>query len=156
MDKTTLKSKNNKAKYDYELSDFLEVGIVLVSDEIKIVQDRGIDLVGSYACIIENEVFLLNAGISGINYNKIDIDKYPLLKKGKEQSVRPKKLLLHKKQINKYIKKLQPGYTLIVTEVYANEKNRIKCTLALGKGKDQRDKREVIKKRDSDRKLREL
>jgi SsrA-binding protein len=150
-----IKSKNKKAKHEYFLSDELECGIVLQGFEIKTVQAGGIDLTGSYVKIIDNEVFLLNATLSEVNFNKFfvkhKLDNYPIIKETYEIAKRPKKLLLHKKQIKKFNKKLEPGYTLIVTEVYANENNKIKCTLALAKGKNNRDKRESIKERDVER-----
>jgi len=147
-----IKSKNRKAKYDYFLSDFLEVGIVLQGYEIKIAQEKGIDLTGSYVKIIDGEVWLLNATVSGVNFNKFfnnhKLEDYPIMKSTYEDATRPKKLLLHKKQIQKFEKKLVKGTTLIITEVYSDDNNRIKCTLALGKGKKDYDKREAIKERD--------
>jgi len=151
----TIKAQNKKARHEYFLSNEIEAGICLAGFEIKSVQDKKIDLTGSYVKIINNEVFLLNANISECNANKFfvnhKIENYSAIKETFELAKRPKKLLLHKKQIKKFSKMLDPGYTLIVTEVYANEHNKIKCTLALAKGKNTRDKRNTIKERDLER-----
>jgi len=151
-----VKSQNRNARYEYFLTDHLEVGLVLEAFEVKIVQSHGIDLTGSYVKIINGEMFLLNGIISGINFNKFftshKLENYPLIKSEYDTANRPKKLLLHKKQIKKFDKLLGPGYTLIITEVYSDVNNRIKCTLALAKGKNQRDKRNTIKERDISRK----
>lgn len=153
----TLKAKNKTARHEYFLSNELEAGIVLQGFEIKTIQAGGIDLTGSYVKIINSEVFLLNSNITEINFNRFfdnhKIDNYPALKSTYDFANRPKKLLLHKNQIKKFQKMLDPGYTLIVTEIYANDKNKIKCTVALAKGKNQRDKRNTIKERDIQRSL---
>jgi len=149
----TIKAKNKKAKYDYFLSDEISAGIVLQGFEIKSVQKGSIDLTGSYVKITNNEVFLLNCNIYDTNYNKFfdKIDDYGIKDEYNTQT-RPKKLLLHKKEIKKFNKLLdKKSSTLIVTEVYADDNNRIKCTLCLGTGKNQKDKRETIKERDIQR-----
>jgi SsrA-binding protein len=155
--KKTLKARNKKAKYEYFLSNEIESGIVLKGFEIKSVQNGNIDLTGSYVKIIDNEAYLLNCSISDIKYDKFfqnhKLDNYPIIKDNFELSNRPKKLLLHKQQIKKYSKMLdKKSATLIVTEIYADENNRIKCTLCLGVGKNNIDKRNVIKERDIARK----
>ena len=128
-------SQNKKAKSDYFISNQLEAGIVLVGSEIKSILKNGVNLKESYVKIINNEVFLINANID-------DTD----------EKLRPKKLLLHKKQIKVYEKLLKnPGTTLLVTSVYVGNSGKVKCEVVLGKGKKQYDKRQAIKERDLER-----
>jgi len=140
MGANKLISSNKKARYDYTLSDDLEVGLMLVQSEIKDLTSNGINLKESYVKIISGEVFLLNANISGnttIAANPEDFQR------------RPRKLLLHKKQIRKYEKLLQdPGTTLIIKDVYLNDRGIAKATLCLATGKKKYDKRKAIKERD--------
>jgi len=135
-------SNNKKANFEYFLSDNLEVGMKLLGPEVKGTLENGINLKESHARIINNEVFLMNANINCITpaWDKNDI------------SMRPKKLLLHKKQINKFQKLLKnPGTTLIVSKVYIAENGLLKAELCLAKGKKLYDKRNVIKERDISR-----
>lgn len=151
-DKTLQKliSSNKKARYDYFLSNHLEVGIVLIDNEIKQILQHGINLKESYVKIIKNEVFLVGSNIHGINFEKIK-DK-PVLLGAYNQDTRDRKLLLHKKEINKFKKLLQDqSTTLVCTKCYVNDNGLVKLEIALGKGKKLHDKRETIKKRDLDR-----
>ena len=147
--------KNKKAFFEYELSNKLEVGIVLKSWEVKLVQDNKIDLTGSYVDIQDTELWLLNSTVSGVDFNKFfhkhKLDDYPVIKSMYSEVKRPRKLLLHKKEIKKFQKLLTKGYTLIVSEIYSDKNNRIKCILNLAKGKNLYDKRETIKQRDLER-----
>jgi len=141
-------TKNKKAKWNYFLSNFVEAGIVLKGNEVKLIQAGKIDLTGSYVEITDNlEMFLLNSTIAGVEFSEFfhshKVDDF--------SDTRPRKLLLHKSEIQKFQKLLVKGYTLLVTDVYANEKNRIKVTVALGKGKKDYDKRNTIKERDLSR-----
>jgi len=139
-------SNNKKANFEYFLSDNLEVGMKLLGPELKGILSNGINLQESHARIINNEIFLMNANINC---------KQPLWDKT-DISMRPKKLLLHKRQINKFQKLLKnPGTTLIVSKVYIADNGLIKAELCLGKGKQLHDKRNVIKDRDSKRKLKQ-
>lgn len=156
MSLLNLKAKNKKASYDYFLTNHLEVGLVLINDEVKLIQDKKIDLTGSYVSINNDEVWLINSTVSGVSFEKSksngNIENYPLLKSLYMEATRPRKLLLHKKEIKKYKKLLQEaGTTLILTELYADNNNRIKGTLCVAKGKKNYDKRNVIKERDLSR-----
>lgn len=145
-----MKIVNKKAKYDYFLSNNLEVGIVLDGVEVKGILSNTISLNESYVKITNNEVFLINSHI-GVEYRESWNNK-PLLMSLNEYNIRPRKLLLHKKQIQKFKKLLkEPGSTLILYEIYTNEKGKIKGTLCLAKGKKMYDKRKVIKERDLQR-----
>ncbi len=133
-------SSNKKAHYDYFLSDELEVGIVLIRNEIKQILKHGINIKESYVKIINSEVFLIGSNINGVSSDKDYIDS------------RDRKLLLEKKQINKFQKLLQDqSYTLIITKCYINDRGLVKMELALAKGKKNYDKRQTIKERDLSR-----
>ena len=140
---------NKKAKFDYFLSDNLEVGLVLHSNEVKAIIEGKCNLKGSYVKIIDGELWLLNCNISNIEFRESWLNK-PLLMSAFEYSTRPRKLLLHKKQINKFQKLLNntANSTLILYEIYTDKNGRLKGTLCLGSGKKEYDKRNTIKERD--------
>lgn len=135
---------NRKARYDYEIIDTFEAGIVLKGTEIKSIRNGSANLKDSYAIIRGNEVFLLNMHIS--HYKEGNIFNH--------EEERTRKLLLHKKEILKLNDKIKlEGYTLIPLKIYL--KNGIaKVELGLAKGKKTYDKREAIKKRDTEREIR--
>lgn len=134
-------AQNRKARHDYHIEETMEVGLVLTGTEIKSIRAGKVNLKDSFARIQEGEVFLHNMHISpyeqGNRYN--------------HDPLRTRKLLLHRRQINKLIGLTkEKGYTLIPLKLYL--KNGLaKLDLALGKGKKLYDKRETMKKRDADR-----
>lgn len=133
-------SSNKKAQYDYFLSEQLEVGIVLIRNEIKQILTHGINIKESYVKIINSEVFLIGSNINGVSSDRENLDS------------RDRKLLLGKKQINKFQKLLQDqSTTLIITKCYVNDRGLVKMELALAKGKKNYDKRQTIKERDLSR-----
>lgn len=135
---------NRKARYDYEIEDTIEAGIVLKGTEIKSIRNGKAQLKDSYAILKNGEVFLLNMHISV--YEKGNIFNH--------EETRTRKLLLHKKEILKIRDKItQEGYTLIPMKVYFI-KNHAKVLLGIARGKKNYDKRETIKKRDVERELR--
>lgn len=135
--------KNKIASYSYFLSDNLEVGLVLYGSEVKSILNSHISLKESYVKITNNEAWLINASVSEIKITQFDKSC---------DALRPKKLLLHKKQINKFQKLLkEPGTTLIMYEIYTDDNGRLKGTLCLARGKRLYDKRNVIKERDLSR-----
>ena len=134
---------NRKAKFDYEIVDTIEAGIVLKGTEIKSIRLGNANLKDSYAVIKNNEVFLLGMHIS--IYKEGNIFNH--------DELRTRKLLLHKKEIFKLRDKLElEGYTLVPIKLYF-KKNKAKILLGIAKGKKLYDKRESIKKRDIDREL---
>lgn len=136
--------KNKKAYHDYFIIEKIEAGIVLVGTEIKSIRNGKCNFKDSYARITKNkEVFLYNFHISPYeNQGYITHDPD-----------RPKKLLLHKKEINKLWKKVTlSGYTLVPLQIYIKEKYA-KVELALVKGKKTYDKRETLKKKDIERQI---
>lgn len=128
-------SYNKKARFDYQILESLEAGIALTGEEIKAVRANRVNMAGSYAKVINGEVFWL-----GGNFN---------LAEGDNQ--RTKKLLLHKEQISRLVGKSQEqGLALIPLKLYLS-KGKAKIELGIGRGLKKHDKREVIKKREQDR-----
>ena len=134
-------SSNKKARHDFFIIEVYEAGLELTGTEIKSVRAGEISLKDSFAKVRNGEAFVYNMHISpyaqGNRYNK--------------DPLRPKKLLLHKKEIRKLDQAVtQEGLTLIPLEVYLL-KGRAKLSLAIAKGKKLYDKREDIAKRDAQR-----
>lgn len=135
---------NRKARYDYEIEEEYEVGIVLKGTEIKSIREGKANIKDSYAIIRNNELFLLNTHISA--YEKGNIFNH--------EEDRTRKLLMHKKEIMKLSNKITlEGYTLIPLKIYFKN-SKVKVLLGLCKGKKNYDKREAIKKRDTEREMR--
>ena len=134
---------NRKVRFDYEILEEIESGIVLTGTEIKSIKDGKANLKDSYAIIRNNEVFLLNMNIS--HYKEGNIFNH--------EETRTRKLLLHKKEILKLRDKLDlQGLTLVPLKLYF-KRNKAKILLGLGKGKKTYDKRESIKEKDIKRNL---
>ena len=134
---------NRKARFNYEIIDTIECGIVLKGTEIKSIRDGKANIKDSYGIIRNNEVYILN----------MDISPYENGGVFNHQETRTRKLLLHKKEILKLKNKLElEGFTLIPLKLYfVNGKAKIE--LGLCKGKKLYDKREDSKKRDVEREL---
>ena len=134
---------NRVAKYNYQIFDTFEAGIVLTGTEIKSIRNGKANLKDSYAIIKNGEAFLLNMHISA----------YEEGNRFNHNETRTRKLLLHKKEILKLNDKIRlDGYTLVPLKLYF-KKNIAKIELALAKGKKDYDKREAIKERDIKRDL---
>ncbi|MDR1285818.1 MAG: SsrA-binding protein SmpB [Campylobacteraceae bacterium] len=139
-------ARNKKAFYDYEILETLEVGIELKGSEVKSVRLGRINLKDSFVRIIKGEAFLLGAHISYLDSVNPHF---------KPNETRDRKLLLHRKQIDKWLGcVMQNGLTIAALSVYLNDKNRIKIQIALAKGKTLHDKRESIKRKEADREAR--
>ncbi len=138
---------NRKAYRDYEILESLECGIELKGSEVKSLRAAKVNLNDSFARFEGQEIFLYNTHISHYaqaSYLNVDSD-------------RARKLLLHKKQLERINGKLtQKGLTLIPLKIYFNERGFAKLELALCKGKKLYDKREDIKRRETDRELRRI
>ena len=135
---------NRKAKYNYQIFETIEAGIVLTGTEIKSLKMGKANIKDSYARIKNNEIFLINMHISSYeNGNIFNHDE-----------TRERKLLLHKKEILKFRDKIKlEGYTIVPLKVYLKN-GRAKVLIGLAKGKKNYDKREDIKKRDIERNIR--
>lgn len=134
---------NRKAKFEYEILDKFEAGIVLTGTEIKSVRNGNANIKDSYAIIKNGEVFLLNMFIS--EYKEGNIFNH--------EEDRTRKLLLHKKEILKLRDRLEvEGYTLVPLKIYF-VKNKAKVLIGVAKGKKNYNKKETIKERDIKREM---
>lgn len=133
--------KNRKARYNYQIIETVEAGIVLTGTEIKSIKAGKANIKDSYAVYKNGEIFLLNMHISSYeNGNRFNHDE-----------LRTRKLLLHKKEILKLRDKINiDGFTLVPLEIYMKN-GKAKVALGVGRGKKNYDKREDIKKRDIER-----
>lgn len=135
---------NKKATYDYFVEETYEAGIALKGTEIKSIRNGSANLKDSYAVIKKGEAYLLNMHIA----------PYEKGNQFNHEERRTRKLLLHKKEIDKIAGKITTeGYTLIPLKLYF-KKNKVKILLGIAKGKKTFDKRETIKKRDLERETR--
>ncbi|MBC6678640.1 SsrA-binding protein SmpB [Zhenpiania hominis] len=137
-------ANNKKARHDYFIEDTYETGIVLTGTEIKSIRQGKVNIKESYAKIENGEMILYGMHISPYEHgNRFNVD--PL---------RPRKLLLHKREIQKLIGYTTlKGLTLVPLRMYINEKGRAKLELAVARGKKDYDKRNTIAKRDADRRM---
>ncbi len=132
---------NKKARYDYEILERYEAGIVLTGNEIKSIRKGSCNLKDSYVIVKNGEVFILGMHIS--NYKEGSITNV--------DETRTRKLLLNRKEINKLQGTVEiKGYTIVPVKLYFVN-NRAKLEIAVAKGKHTYDKKEAIKKRDNER-----
>ncbi|MCB6992094.1 SsrA-binding protein SmpB [bacterium 210820-DFI.6.37] len=137
-------ANNKKARHDYFIEDTYEAGIVLTGTEIKSIRQGKVNIKESYAKIEDGELIIYGMHISPYDHgNRFNVD--PL---------RERKLLLHKREIQKLIGYTTlKGLTLVPLRMYINEKGRAKLELAVARGKKDYDKRNTIAKRDADRRM---
>ncbi len=139
----TLVFKNKKAFHDYTILDTLETGIVLEGSEVKAIREGRVNLKDSFVRIIKGEVFLLNMHISHLSTAHVTY---------RPPERRDRKLLLHKKEIDKLFSKVtKDGITIVALKLYFNSKNMIKVQIATAQGKKLYDKREDLKKKTQER-----
>jgi SsrA-binding protein len=139
-------ARNRRASYDYHLEKSFQAGIVLVGSEIKSIRANRINLQEGFVQERDGELWLMNVHISP--YEQAGVYGYV-------EPMRPRKLLLHKKEIAQIISRVRErGYTVVPTMVFL-QKGRAKVEIALAKGKRQYDKRDSESKRDSDRQIRQ-
>lgn len=133
---------NRKARFNYAIDDTVEAGIALTGTEVKSIRNGKATIAESYADAKDGEIWLVNA----------NIPEYLQANRFNHAPKRPRKLLLHKKQINKLVGAIErQGMTLIPLKLYFNERGRLKVELALARGKKLHDKRETEKNRDWNR-----
>jgi SsrA-binding protein len=133
---------NRRARFEFEIGDTVEAGIMLAGTEIKSLRGGKATIAESYAGEFRGELFLYNAYIP----------EYLAANQFNHETRRPRKLLLHKRESNKLIGAVQrEGMTLVPLRLYFNEKGRAKVELALAKGKKLHDKRQTEKARDWNR-----
>jgi SsrA-binding protein len=144
IERYRIAAENRKARHNYFIEDTVEAGIVLTGAEVKSLRNGRANITDSYADVRAGEVFLVNAHIPEYAQNNNRFKPH--------EERRPRKLLLHKGQVNKMIGAVQrEGYTLVPLSVYFNERGRAKVELALAKGKQMHDKRHAEKDREWER-----
>ena len=140
--KLKIVADNRKARFNYMIGETFEAGISLTGSEVKSLRTGKANIGEAYAHTRDGELWLYNANIS----------EYKQAGPFNHAPKRPRKLLLHKRQINKLIGAVErEGMTLVPLKLYFNDKGRAKVELALAKGKKLHDKRETEKKRDWER-----
>jgi len=136
-------TENRKAWFEYHVLDTVEAGIVLKGTEIKSIRDNKVHLTGSYAKIENGEVWLIGC----------TIDEYSHGNTQNHEPKRKRKLLLHKREIEKFAEKAeQIGHTLVPLKLYLS-KGKAKIELAVCKGKQLHDKRQALKERDAKKEM---
>jgi SsrA-binding protein len=155
MTKTTKKNKsktapdgvrvvaeNRKARHNFEVIDTLECGVVLVGSEVKSLRAGKISLEEAYGRVRDDEVWLMGC----------DIAEYAQATAWQHQPKRPRKLLLHRRQVQKFARQAhEKGLTLVPLKVYFNERGIAKVLLGLCRGRKMHDKREKLRKEDQKR-----
>ncbi len=136
-------SRNKRAFHEYHILDTLECGLVLTGTEVKSLREGKCSLEDAYAKLEDGEVWLLGT----------DIPEYTYGNRLNHKPKRKRKLLLHRREIEKFAGKAsQRGFTLIPLRMYF-KKGRAKVELAVARGKQQHDKREDVKKADAQREI---
>jgi SsrA-binding protein len=136
--------RNKRAFHEYEVHDRLECGLVLTGTEVKSLRDGSASLEDAYAKLEGGEVWLLGS----------DIPEYTMGNRMNHKPKRPRKLLLHRREIDKFAGKAsQRGFTLVPLRLYFKD-GRAKVELAVCRGKAQYDKRQAQKKADAQREIR--
>lgn len=132
-------AQNRKARHDYLIADKLEAGIVLSGTEVKALRAGQANIADAYAGEKSGELYLLNAYIP----------EYRAASRFNHEPRRPRKLLVHRREMRKLIGAVtREGITLVPLSIYFNERGRAKVELALAKGKQKADKRAALKERD--------
>ena len=138
----TVKGDNRRARFDYELLEFFEAGIELVGSEVKSLRVGHVNLGESYAAMKGNELFLINSNIA----------EYREANRFNHAPKRPRRLLLHRKQIDRLaVGVLREGLTVVPLKIFFNVRGRVKVDIALARGKKKADKRDSAKTRDWNR-----
>ncbi|MFA6760922.1 MAG: SsrA-binding protein SmpB [Sulfuricurvum sp.] len=133
-------AKNKKAFFDYFIEERFEAGLVLKGSEVKALRDGRVNLKDSFVRLIKGEAFIL-----GMHIGRLETTHHYYTHEERAS----RKLLLHKKQIAKLAKAVeQDGYTIVPLEIYFNQKNIAKLSIAIAKGKELHDKRESLKQKD--------
>ena len=132
-------AENRKARYNYEIVDTLEAGIMLTGTEVKSLREREANIAESYASHEDEAIYLINSYVP----------EYDQGNRNNHEPRRRRKLLLHRREIDRLAAAVaRDGMTLIPLRLYFNERGMAKLELALGRGKKTYDKRETEKKRD--------
>jgi SsrA-binding protein len=139
-----LLADNRKARFDFEILESFEAGMVLLGTEVKAIREGRVNLRDSYAVVDGGEVFALNINISPYSHRGY----------AEHAPLRKRKLLLHKAEIRKLIgRTVEKGLTLVPLKMYFKN-GKVKMAIGLARGKKAYDKRETLKKRETDRETR--
>ncbi|WP_430885721.1 SsrA-binding protein SmpB [Fusibacter sp. JL216-2] len=137
-------ANNKKAYHEYFIEDKLEAGIVLTGTEVKSVRQGKVNIKESYAQVKDGEAFV----------NGMHISPYEMGNRFNQDPLRTRKLLLHKREINRLIGYIQQkGLTLVPLKVYINPKGLVKVQIGVARGKKLHDKRQTMAKKDSERRI---
>lgn len=137
-----LVAQNRKARHEYFIDEVMEAGLVLTGTEVKSLREGRASLGEAFASEDGGELWLLNA----------HIPEYGPANRFNHVPKRPRKLLLHRRQVNKLLGQMKrEGYTIVPLAIYFNERGRAKCEIGLARGKKAVDKRQTIKERDWNR-----
>ena len=140
---TKLIAENRRARFEYQLLERVEAGVVLTGTEVKSAREGGVQLAQAYADIRDGEAWLIGASIA----------EYAQGGPVGHDSDRDRKLLLHRREIDSlYGKVREKGLTLVPTRMYFKD-GRVKVELALARGKERADKRRAIAERDAERQI---
>ena len=132
-------AKNKKAYHDYEVLDKYEAGIVLQGYEVKALREKRANLKDSFCRFIKGELHLMNTHIAHLETTNRNFAR---------ETRSPRKLLLHKQELDKLFEKVQKdGLTIVPLLLYFNEKNLVKVSIGVAKGKQLHDKRETMKRK---------
>lgn len=132
-------AQNRRARHDYLIEDTLEAGLVLHGSEVKVLRTGQASIAEAYADAQAGELFLVNA----------NIPEYKAANRFGHQPRRPRKLLLHRKEMNKLLGAIRrEGVTIVPLSIYFNERGRAKVELGLAHGKKKADRRQAEKNRD--------
>jgi SsrA-binding protein len=132
-------AQNRRARHDYLIEDTLEAGLVLRGTEVKVLRRGQASIAEAYADEEQGELFLVNA----------NIPEYSAAAHFGHEPRRPRKLLLHKREMNRLLGAIRrQGVTLVPLSIHFNERGRAKVTLGLARGKRKTDKRQAEKARD--------
>ena len=134
--------ENRKARYDYHFIEEYEAGAVLLGSEVKSIKDNRVSMVDSFCYFEKGELWVKALTVTPVDENYT------------HDPTRIRKLLLHRKQLNRLEKSMDKGVTIVVTRI-KSVKGRIKFCIALAKGKKDYDKRQASKEKDAKREIRE-
>jgi SsrA-binding protein len=137
-------SENRKARHRFEVLDTVECGVMLVGSEVKSLRNGKLSLDEAYGRVKNGELWLVGA----------DISEYPQATQWNHVSKRPRKLLIHRRQIEKFANQAhEKGLTLVPMKMYFNDRGLVKVIMGLCRGRKLHDKREAMKKADVKRDL---
>ena len=142
-DQPKILARNRKARHDYTVEETVEAGVVLAGSEVKSIRDGKVTLVDAFADVANGEAWL----------HQMEVGAYPFAHARNHEPRRRRKLLLHRREIDRLTGKIrEKGYTLVPLSLYEKQ-GRVKVELALVHGKQEYDRRQDVKKREAQREI---